>query len=43
MQIWRLGYGVSVDDLKKHYTIDEIKEQFAEQRKWALAHFLHLR
>ena len=39
MQIWRLVYGVSVDDLKKHYTIDEIKEQFAEQRKMGIGSF----
>jgi hypothetical protein len=39
MQIWRLVYGVSVDDLKKQYTIDEIKEQFTEQRKMGIGSF----
>lgn len=40
MQIWQLLYGVSVDDLKKRYSIEEIKASFVMQRENAIGEFL---
>lgn len=39
MQIWRLIYGVAVDDLKKQYSLEEIKNKFNEQREAGIGEF----
>lgn len=39
MQIWRLLYGVSIEDLKKRFSMEEIRQTFTEQRKSALGEF----
>jgi len=39
MQIWRLIYGVAVDNLKERYSMTEIKGQFKEQREAGVGEF----
>ena len=39
MQIWRLLYGVAIDDLKKSYSMEQIKDKFSEQREAGIGEF----
>jgi hypothetical protein len=39
MQIWRIIYGVAVENLKERYSSTEIKEQFSEQRVQGVGEF----